>query len=105
MGLLRDYAGLPVRAIYDSGCAMAKSQVAGRRALAPLGRNEKVMLGLARQTRIGSWLSPVLKDESGQSVTEYAVVMAVITVVALVSISAMGTQTLNILRHVGTNLQ
>lgn len=72
---------------------------------APLGRNEKVMLGLARQTRIGSWLCPILKDESGQSVTEYAVVMAVITLVALVSISAMGTQTLNLLRHVGTNLQ
>jgi Flp pilus assembly pilin Flp len=63
------------------------------------------MMFLVRQTRIGSWLNSLLKNEGGQSVTEYAVVMAVITLVALVSISAMGAQTLNVLRHVGTNLQ
>ncbi len=65
---------------------------------------EKMMLR-ARKTRIGSWLNALLNDESGQSVAEYAVVMAVITLVALVSISTMGAQTLNVLRHVGTNLQ
>jgi Flp pilus assembly pilin Flp len=84
---------------------MAKSQVAGRPAVLPFARNEKVMLLPGRQTQIGAWLSRFLLDQSGQSVTEYAVVMAVITLVALVSISAMGAQTLNVLRHAATNLQ
>lgn len=60
---------------------------------------------LARQTRICSWLRSLLNDQSGQTVTEYAVVMAVITLVALVGISAMGAQAVNVLRTVGNNLQ
>ena len=57
-----------------------------------------------RQVRVGFWLRQLLHDESGQSVTEYAVVMAVITLVAVVSISAAGAQTLDVLRRVATNL-
>lgn len=50
-----------------------------------------------------SWLS-LSQDESGQSVTEYAVVMAVITLVALLSISATGVQALDILRRTADSL-
>jgi Flp pilus assembly pilin Flp len=46
----------------------------------------------------------MLREEDGQSVTEYAVVMGVITLVAVASISAAGQQTLNVLRRVATNL-
>lgn len=53
---------------------------------------------------VGSWVQRLLSDESGQSVTEYAVVMAVITLVAVASISAAGEQTLDVLRRVATNL-
>lgn len=59
---------------------------------------------LDRQTRTGSrWIS-LFTDESGQSVTEYAVVMAVITIVALVSISATGLQALDVLRRTANSL-
>ena len=70
----------------------------------PLAGTEKEML-LAAQTRTRTWLASLFQDERGQSVTEYAVVMAVITLVALVSISVMSAQTLNVLRRVGTSLQ
>jgi Flp pilus assembly pilin Flp len=59
---------------------------------------------LGRQGRAGSWLERLLSDASGQSVTEYAVIMAVITLVAVASISAAGQQTLDVLRRVATNL-
>ena len=61
------------------------------------------MLLYGRQ-RTGSWLDLLVHDESGQSVTEYAVIMAVITLVAVASISAAGEQTLDVLRRVATNL-
>jgi Flp pilus assembly pilin Flp len=59
---------------------------------------------VGRQIEISSWLRKLLRDEDGQSVTEYAVVMAVITLVALASISVAGVQTLDVLRRVATNL-
>jgi Flp pilus assembly pilin Flp len=59
---------------------------------------------VGRQIEISSWLRKLLRDEYGQSVTEYAVVMAVITLVALASISVAGVQTLDVLRRVATNL-
>ena len=57
-----------------------------------------------RQTRFLSWVATLARREDGQTVTEYAVVMAVITLVALASISTVGVQTLDALRHVATNL-
>jgi len=62
------------------------------------------MVSIGRQVRVGCWMQRLLGDESGQSVTEYAVVMAVITLVAVASISAAGEQTLDVLRRVATNL-
>jgi Flp pilus assembly pilin Flp len=59
---------------------------------------------VGRQIEISSWLRKLLRDEDGQSVTEYAVVMAVITLIALASISVAGVQTLDVLRRVATNL-
>jgi Flp pilus assembly pilin Flp len=59
---------------------------------------------LDRSTRIGSRCTSLLRDESGQSVTEYAVVMALITLVALVSISATGLQALDVLRRTANSL-
>jgi len=56
-----------------------------------------------RQVRVGSWLEGLLSDATGQSVTEYAVIMAVITLVAVASISPAGQQTLDALRRVATN--
>ncbi len=104
IGLIPGYAKLPVRAIYDPRQEWQNHKwLVGLLSRRPL-KMEKMMLR-ARKTRIGSWLNALLNDESGQSVAEYAVVMAVITLVALVSISTMGAQTLNVLRHVGTNLQ
>lgn len=67
------------------------------------GCERKVLIH--QRIRPVAWLQALVHREDGQSVTEYAVVMAVITLVALASISTVGAQTLVVLRHVATNLQ
>jgi Flp pilus assembly pilin Flp len=59
---------------------------------------------MSKTIGVGARLMALWCDESGQSVTEYAVVMGVITLVALASISAAGEQTLDILRRTVTSL-
>lgn len=54
----------------------------------------------SQQTRFSSRLLGLVRSEDGQTVTEYAVVMGVITLVALVSLATMSGQTLEILRRV-----
>jgi Flp pilus assembly pilin Flp len=66
--------------------------------------SEKKVL-IHQRIRFSSWVNALVRREDGQSVTEYAVVMAIITLVALASISTVGAQTLVVLRHVATNLQ
>jgi Flp pilus assembly pilin Flp len=59
---------------------------------------------MGRKIGVGARWVGLICDESGQTVTEYAVVMGVITLVALASISAAGEQTLDILRRTVTSL-
>jgi Flp pilus assembly pilin Flp len=54
----------------------------------------------SQQTRFSSRLIRLVRSEDGQTVTEYAVVMGVITLVALASLATMSGQTLEILRRV-----
>ena len=54
----------------------------------------------SQQTRFSSRLIRLVRSEDGQTVTEYAVVMGVITMVALASLATMSGQTLEILRRV-----
>jgi len=42
--------------------------------------------------RVMSWIKAFLKDEEGATATEYAVMLALIIVIALGAISALGTK-------------
>jgi pilus assembly protein Flp/PilA len=46
-----------------------------------------------------------LKDESGPTAVEYAIMMALIIVVCLVSITALGTNSNNTYSYVGTQVK
>jgi len=50
-------------------------------------------------------LNALRHDECGQSVTEYAVVMAVITLIALIGISVTGVQALDVFRTTANSLR
>jgi pilus assembly protein Flp/PilA len=56
-------------------------------------------------SRFVSGARAFLKDESGPTAVEYAVMMALIIVVCLVSITALGTNSNNTYSYVGTQVK
>lgn len=52
-----------------------------------------------------TWLTSVLhKDEEGQGLAEYALVLALIAVIAIAALIFLGTQVSTILSRVGANV-
>jgi pilus assembly protein Flp/PilA len=56
-------------------------------------------------SRFASCARSFLKDESGPTAVEYAIMMALIIVVCLVSITALGTNSNNTYSYVGTQVK
>ena len=46
-----------------------------------------------------------LREQDGQTVTEYAVVMAVVLLITVAGVTGIGTEALEVLRHVANALQ
>ena len=56
-------------------------------------------------TAITTWLSSVLrKEEEGQGLAEYALILALIAVIAIAALVFLGTQISTILSTIGQNI-
>jgi pilus assembly protein Flp/PilA len=50
------------------------------------------------------WLDRALADEDGQGLAEYALVLALIAVIAIAALIFLGTQISSILSNIGANI-
>lgn len=55
-------------------------------------------------TLIHTWLSTVLDREEGQGLAEYALILALIAVVAIAALIFLGGQVNSILSYIGKNI-
>ena len=55
-------------------------------------------------TVFATWLSAVLHKEEGQGLAEYALILALIAVIALAALVFLGTQISSILSSIGANI-
>lgn len=51
-----------------------------------------------------TWLSSVLHKEEGQGLAEYALILALIAVIAIAALVFLGTRISNILSQIGANI-
>jgi pilus assembly protein Flp/PilA len=51
-----------------------------------------------------TWLSAVLRKEEGQGLAEYALILALIAVIAIAALVFLGTQISTILSSIGANI-
>jgi pilus assembly protein Flp/PilA len=51
-----------------------------------------------------TWLSAVLHKEEGQGLAEYALILALIAVIAIAALVFLGTQISTILSQIGANI-
>jgi pilus assembly protein Flp/PilA len=55
-------------------------------------------------TTLQTWLSTVLDREEGQGLAEYALILALIAVVAIAALIFLGSQVNSILSYIGANI-
>jgi pilus assembly protein Flp/PilA len=55
-------------------------------------------------TYLTSWLSAVSRREEGQGLAEYALILALIAIVAILALTFLGTQISSILSFVGSKV-
>ena len=55
-------------------------------------------------TVLFTWLSSVLHKEEGQGLAEYALILALIAVIAIAALVFLGTQVSSILSRIGANI-
>ena len=53
-------------------------------------------------TYLASWLSAVTRREEGQGLAEYALILALIAIVAILALTFLGTQISSILSYIGS---
>jgi len=51
-----------------------------------------------------TWLSAVLHKEEGQGLAEYALILALIAIIAIAALVFLGTQISSILSNIGANI-
>ncbi|MEA2622364.1 MAG: Flp/Fap pilin component [Chloroflexota bacterium] len=51
-----------------------------------------------------TWLSAVLRKEEGQGLAEYALILALIAVIAIAALVFLGTRISSILSQIGANI-
>ena len=51
-----------------------------------------------------TWLSSLLRKEEGQGLAEYALILALIAVIAIAALVFLGTQIRTILSQIGANI-
>jgi pilus assembly protein Flp/PilA len=55
-------------------------------------------------TKIYTWLESALRKEEGQGLAEYALILALIAVVAILALVFLGTQITKILSEIGAKI-
>ena len=60
--------------------------------------------GNTHVTVFTTWLSAVLRKEEGQGLAEYALILALIAVIAIAALVFLGTQISSILSNIGANI-
>jgi pilus assembly protein Flp/PilA len=55
-------------------------------------------------TVVADWLRSVLRKEEGQGLAEYALILALIAVIAIAALVFLGTQISSILQEIGDNI-
>lgn len=53
-------------------------------------------------TYLASWLSAVSRRDEGQGLAEYALILALIAIVAILALTFLGTQISSILSYIGS---
>ena len=55
-------------------------------------------------TYLANWLSAITRREEGQGLAEYALILALIAIVAILALTFLGTQISSILSFVGSKV-
>ena len=73
---------------------------------APSSHDENLLRkgGNTTVTVFTTWLSAVLHKEEGQGLAEYALILALIAVIAIAALVFLGTQISSILSNIGANI-
>jgi pilus assembly protein Flp/PilA len=59
---------------------------------------------LSIYVNLQTWLSRVFDDEEGQGLTEYALILALIAIIAIAALTLLGTKVSNVLSTVANSI-